>query len=345
MNRSNEIRGFTRLNIPIGVSVIELSEEAIRLLSSLEGPVLIDSGAFGEVSFPKGVPTVVAPITDEDWQNRLAKYLRLATALKENAMVIVPDQVGNQTETLRRLARYRSQIAQIEATGAVMLLPLQVGKLSHMEFYREAEKAAGIPLTPAMPMKKAATSPEHLTEFVQAVHPPHLHLLGIGAQNRRTPKIIRLIETYSPESKITLDSNRLRAKTGEGRPLTIEESSLRTSEVDGLNGEVDSEVLAATAYGLDYTDSIAFPSEWADEPMLKTIALEAGFTSEQTGRFLADPDNFLQSLLDDDCEEVAWYENPIVSSALDSAWESFVYQTVRTSVRTAAILSVFASAA
>ncbi|HZC25017.1 MAG TPA: hypothetical protein VE866_16905 [Candidatus Binatia bacterium] len=343
-NRLTEIRGFSQLNIPIGVSVVELSDEAITLLSSLDRPVLIDSGAFGEVTFPNGIPTVVAPITDADWQSRLAKYLRLASALKSNAMIIVPDQVGNQTETLHRLTRYRNQIAQIAATSAIMLLPLQVGKVSHLEFYREAEKAAAIPLTPAMPMKKAATSPEDLVEFVQSVQPPHLHLLGIGAENRRTPKIIRLIETYSPDTRITLDSNRIRAKTGQGRPLTTQETNLRTSEIDGLYGAVESEVLAATGSGLDYTDAIAFASEWADESMLKAIALEAGFTAEQARRFLSDPDEFLQSPWDD-CDEMAWIENPFVAVAMDRAWERFVHQTVRSSVRTAAILSVFRSAA
>ncbi len=50
-NRPPEIRGFSQVNMPIGVCVCELNKEAILLLSQSDQPVLIDSGAFGEWSF------------------------------------------------------------------------------------------------------------------------------------------------------------------------------------------------------------------------------------------------------------------------------------------------------
>lgn len=80
--------------------------------------------------FPNGIPSVVALITDAEWPERLRVYLRLATALGPQSMVIVPDQIANQDETLRRLALYRDQVTEIAATGAVMRLPLQGGALS-----------------------------------------------------------------------------------------------------------------------------------------------------------------------------------------------------------------------
>jgi hypothetical protein len=41
-------------------------------------PVFVDSGAFSEVDFPQGVPTVVKPITAAEWAGRLATMLDLA---------------------------------------------------------------------------------------------------------------------------------------------------------------------------------------------------------------------------------------------------------------------------
>ena len=46
-----------------------------------------------------------------------------------------------------------------------------------------------------------------LVDFVLAVRPPRLHLLGIGAENRNARKILRLIEHYSPETEITPPNN------------------------------------------------------------------------------------------------------------------------------------------
>ena len=47
-NHPGEIRGFADLGHPIGVSALQLSEHALRLLERLDVPLFVDSGAFGE---------------------------------------------------------------------------------------------------------------------------------------------------------------------------------------------------------------------------------------------------------------------------------------------------------
>lgn len=49
-NRVSEIRGFALLGIPIGVSVPHLSNKAICELIAADDRVMLDSGAFTEVS-------------------------------------------------------------------------------------------------------------------------------------------------------------------------------------------------------------------------------------------------------------------------------------------------------
>lgn len=340
-NRVAEIRGFSKLGIPVGVSVNHLNETAIQTLIDLGQPVLVDSGAFSEVSFEHGELHVVAPISHADWQKRLAIYLRLAESLGEKALIVAPDQVGNQQETLKRLSRYRDELGKIARTGAILLLPLQVGELSHAEFFREAVCVAGVPLTPAATMKKASTSNDALIEFLQQVKPTHLHLLGIGIENRRAGRLIRILRHYAPEVRLTLDSNRLRATTGKHRSLTMKEAELRECDMDDLYGAVDSPVLAATGELLDYTDLIAMPSLWASNQDLRNIAVAAGFSMNQAAAFLNDPDNFLQQPWPES-EEIAWIEHPLTSAALDRYWVNYAAARVRSSVRTAAIISVFA---
>jgi hypothetical protein len=81
-----------------------------------------------------------------------------------------------------------------------------------------AQEAIGVPLVPAFPMKKAATSDGDAERFLKAVQPTRIHLLGIGRENRRAGHIVDLIRRCSPSTEISMDSNRLRAVTGKSVP-------------------------------------------------------------------------------------------------------------------------------
>lgn len=342
-NRVSEICGFARLGIPVGVSVCQLSGRTIDLLCALKRPVLVDSGAFSEVVIKAGEVRVVTAISDEEWRRRLTLYFRLGAALARRAFLIAPDQVGSQQETLRRLKICRADLASIATTGARLLIPLQVGPMAHAEFYTAAEAAAGLRLEPAMPMRKAATSARDLADFVERVKPRHIHLLGLGLENRRTAGIIRVIRHYSPETSISMDSNRLRSVVGRARPLTVKEAELRSAETEDLYGAVESPVLKLTQDVLDYTDVICLPSLWASAAELRAIAFAACLSESQTALFLDDPDRFLGSPISAGCD-AAWIEHPVMDWPLDQAWQQYVKRAIRSSVRTAAVISVFGSA-
>lgn len=112
-NQEPEIRGFARLGIPVGVSVNHLNDAAVAALIELGQPVMIDSGAFSEVLFTENGPRTIAPIDETEWSRRLSISIRLASALGNFAVVLAPDKVGDQQETLTRLARYRSELASL----------------------------------------------------------------------------------------------------------------------------------------------------------------------------------------------------------------------------------------
>lgn len=339
-NRVAEILGFAKVGIPVGVSVCKLNDQAISTLIEMGNPVLSDSGAFSEVVFYDDGPRIVSRITDLEWRRRLSVYLRLAPGLHEKALLVAPDRVGDQSVTLNRLASYRVELAEIAATDAQLLIPLQVGELSHAEFYRAAIDAAAVTLLPALPMKKAATSAAEIAEFVAAIRPPRIHLLGMGAENARSTKLIRLIRLYSPDTQISMDSNRIRAVTGKTRRMTSTEARLRAEEVESVYGEAQSESLALTGVILDYTDEIARPSGWATDTQLIKIAALAELDTTETNELLNDPDGFLQSFVRLN-ESLTWIEHPVLSYALDRAWEDFVFVTVRSSVRSASIVHTF----
>jgi len=183
-NRPEEIEGFTRIGVPVGVSAQHLSERAVLTLSQSALPVMVDSGAFSEVCVTPNGLEVVTPISHAEWKRRLDLYRRLAESLGGRAMLVVPDRVGDQQETLRRLRRYREEIEALAELGAVLLLPLQVGGLLPAAFYSRAREVAGAPMIPALPMRKAATTVSALVDFIESVEPGRIHLLGVGIENR-----------------------------------------------------------------------------------------------------------------------------------------------------------------
>jgi hypothetical protein len=131
-----DIEGFGNVGFHVGVVAPLVKASAERALLNLPPSVhmFLDSGAFSEVSFASGKPVVVAPITD--WPARLALYLRLARALGSRLHVVAPDQVGDQAATLRRLRIYAPEMRAVAAAGAEVLLPLQPGPMSFLDFER-----------------------------------------------------------------------------------------------------------------------------------------------------------------------------------------------------------------
>ena len=340
VNRESEIRGFAHVAIPIGVSVNRLNQRAIDTLIELEQPVMVDSGAFSEVTVtPAGLRTK-ATITGPEWRRRLGLYLHLASALREKALLVVPDKVGDQQETLARLVTHRRELAAIASTGARLLLPLQTGEKSHEEFFKLAQNVTGLPLIPAMPMRKAATTPEALFHFLEAARPSHVHLLGIGIENYRYEGLIRAIRHFCPEMSISMDSNRLRAVVGKDRPLTRLESELRSAPAEHMFGAVESPVFTGNGETWDYTDLIASPSLWASPEQFMAIADVIGLVDPVRETFVSSPDEFLQT----PCpgfEDLVWIEHPLLAYEFDRAWQQFIERRIRFGVRSAAIASVF----
>jgi hypothetical protein len=339
-NEAREIRGFALAGVPVGVAVSHIRESAICELIRTGGPVFADSGAFSEVEIDASGINVVAPISHREWQRRLAIYKRLAESLRRNLSVVAPDRVADQNVTLSRLAQYRSELADIATLGAEILIPVQNGELSPADFYRNALGAAGLDLVPAMPMKKAATSFTEVLAFVREIRPARLHLLGMGYERSRARQLVRLLQAFSPDLHITMDSNRIRAVTGRDRKMTRLESSLRDEEPESLYSELESEALKIAGCRLDYTDSVAYPSTWASLAQLESIADEGCISGADRDEFLASPDELLQRPVND-IEEVAYIELPHLAHALDNAWMSYVRGEIDCAVRIAAIRQTF----
>lgn len=221
-----EAEGFSHAGYDVGIAADHCSPEFEAYLSdALPGTdvqLFTDSGAFSEVEYNKetGKFEVVKPITHEMWKNRLGLYKRLTSSLKDQAHVVAPDRVGDQDITLERLSRYSEELVELWYSGARVLIPLQRGRLKQADFFVEACKACGLQpdeVTPALPCKKAGTSEDELVEFLKAIHPGKLHLLGLGIRGKLAKPFLTKVAEHSPETLVQVDSNVMRAHVGRAK--------------------------------------------------------------------------------------------------------------------------------
>lgn len=340
-NRTCDIRGAAAAGTPLGVDVSKISESGIKAILKCKVPVLLDSGAFSEVTVCGGKIVVAKPISDREWQRRLSIYLSIAKARGKRlgpgkmpwVTVVAPDQVGSQELTLLRLAKFKRAVKAIKAAGAQVLVPLQKGGLDIADFYQKAIAVLGFEIVPAIPMKKAACSPEEVVRFLKRIQVPSIHLLGIGLANPHAASLLGQIKDIAPAVRISLDSNRIRAAVGHNRPITLLERRY-SDELAGLcSGEVDLREWGDHAY--DMTELLYSPSLWLDQ--VTTVERFANsltwLSAAQRDQFVRDPDAFVSSEDGDD-----W-----VTQTLMDRYIEFVRKRVRPAARGKAVATMLSA--
>ena len=222
-NRVGEIKGMGLVGMDVGVAaphVSATSEAALVQLAGTDVQVFCDSGAFSEVEWSETEQRLVPtrPITDGQWRERLALYARLAAQLGDQAWLVAPDQVGSQEVTLERLRRYAPELRALAETGARILVVAQKGAKSQAAFYAEAVAAAdlvGFPnVVPALPCKKAATTPAEVEAFLREARPAHVHLLGKGPRARDVRAYLAPFAAEGVEASVSLDACWITANAG-----------------------------------------------------------------------------------------------------------------------------------
>lgn len=329
-NRAGEIRGFADLDLPFGIVVDEVigRPEPIAEIVRLAGtglPVFVDSGAFSEVAFGPEGPRVVRPISDAQWKERLDFYEQMAEVLGSQLYVVAPDKVGFADETIERLDKYREQMKRIANFGARVLVVLQGS--DKVEFLERVKALnLGYEFIPSLPCQKNATSNEAIVDFVERVRPGELHLLGRGLKNKKTPPLLRALDKVAPDLKLSLDSCLMASMTGKtngpgGGPRKLTRlQGIVNDEMSALAYAEGSEPGDMEAVA-DYTDVIAFPSEWITAKGIADFARYLGLDEEETKRFKKDPDGWLQEPIKGN-DGVSRIEMPDVATALDAAWVS-----------------------
>ena len=84
---------------------------------------------------------------------------------------------------------------------------------------------------PALPCKKAATSPSEAAAFVADLKPDHVHCLGLGPTN---PKIVAYMAAFAgTATSVSLDSCWITANTGKGSEKAKERRYTKAQRIAG----------------------------------------------------------------------------------------------------------------
>jgi hypothetical protein len=173
-----------------------------------ERRLFIDSGAFSEV-YKADCTKTKKRITRPEWKRRLALMERVGKVWGDRLLIMAPDKVCDQAETLRRLRWFRKTgwLDRFRRPGVEIAVVVQGGKLSPLQFDREAAEILGWPgYTVAFPMAKGATEPDAIVRFMRARVTPRVHLLGIGPRSERAPELRRKLFDAFPRVEWSWDT-------------------------------------------------------------------------------------------------------------------------------------------
>lgn len=220
-----DIRGLARFSVPLGVSLAELSKVGLKVLCEhARMPlvrIFVDSGAFAEVD---RTGAVVRPIPDAVWVERVRVMHGLAAVFGPlsplgdygpRLYVVAPDKVGDQPETLRRLALHAEAMRACMALGARVVVPIQRGAMTAEDFDVACCEALGrADFVRGIPGNKVAMPPEELEGFLRARRPSALHFLGVGPRGPSYGPLTALVDRVLGDAEVSCDSNALAASAG-----------------------------------------------------------------------------------------------------------------------------------
>lgn len=251
MNRPGDIAKALEAGKPFGVEVNELSGNALKQiakgLGEKGGSVFVDSGAFtlftaamrGKARNGRHTTGIdLEPYGFEtgtkgeamDFRAVLARYEELVSQMQSAAedagfddaddpahakvMLVMPDVVGDQSESIAMVASYAGLIRGWQGMKSVRpIIPIQRGDAPLADAYDAIVKLVGDDFIVGIPSSEEAVSNEELEQFIRARGDKieAIHILGAASGKRLDPKIAIIRRFTGNRIEITADANMLRS--------------------------------------------------------------------------------------------------------------------------------------
>lgn len=222
-------------NYGVGFDVGLLSKNAInelaQIILNLKTQVFIDSGAFSNFKKAIKAPVTGKKVEPLDFDQILAKYDSIISAINQaneseetdypRPMLVMPDVIGNQAESLVLIEKYKNWIAlEVSNDTSIPIIPIPLGELSLSQAYNRileilGSNTLGIKIDPrrfvvGVPSNAEAISRDDLAKFLSESKPPHIHFLGAAADQNINP-LIDVVAENSPTTQVTADASKIRS--------------------------------------------------------------------------------------------------------------------------------------
>jgi hypothetical protein len=297
-NSAGEIRGFLQAGSHIGTAAHLCKKTCLREYAKAAGKgnkIFVDSGAYSEVAGkghpmydPDGPPVVVKPMSEKDWKHVFGIYFQLAEALGSQLYVVAPDQIGNQRVSFERVKKYMPYLDDLTLLGVNFIVPIQRGQYSMAEYdaalmklFNQSAyfKGRTDDLIRGIPMKKGAPSLKELEAYFKAVKPKRVHLLGMGPNSQKWPRVKKLMEKLIPHAEVFMDSVRIRAIVGRKKgikPLTAaqdaaERNIIAEARLRGVTEMEFFDTKTGKNLVIDEFTVLAYPETWIAQSQLPRV--------------------------------------------------------------------------
>jgi hypothetical protein len=337
-NAAGDMVGFARAGVPPGVAMLredrgqwkwlcgsapEATPAPRRCWDTLQRvalevgiPVFVDTGAYAELS-------ASTPIPPRLWEQMLDAQFELARRLGPLAVIVLPDKVGDQATTLRRLRRYSDQVGEILDAGARGVGVLHRGRRSPAEFAEAVAEALGrYDWLVGFPTVRAKWEPHEIRQALDEIswQPPGVHLLGIGPANPRWGEYTSALAPLPASAWASSDAvvlKRFVKREAALGPLTREQDVARAAIQEEAWGALWDPLVEEL---VDPTEQVPYPSAWLPLTRAQSIAREgrkAGWLTAQEARvFAADPTAGRRLVLERDEPGPEWW----LDQEIERAW-------------------------
>lgn len=211
----------------VGVDVGLLSKNAIEVLGNAivnqRAAVFVDSGAFS--AFRRGLKSGEFEVMDFD--AIMDKYDAIMESIGRNAedagevtdyprpLLVMPDVVGSQAESLALLREHRQWIAgEVRGNLSQPIVPIQKGELSMADAYRKAVEIIGSDdFIVGIPSNEKAVTPDELRDFLADAKPKAIHILGAASDVKLLPRLMSVVAAgLDGKVAVTADASPIRSK-------------------------------------------------------------------------------------------------------------------------------------
>lgn len=333
--------GFARAGFPPGAAMLRLEKNGrwtwlcgptrgaplscwqtlIRVAEELGSPVFVDSGAFSE--FLPGAPTIPSRL----WDQVLEAQAELAERIGDKLLVVLPDKVGSQAVTLRRLERHQDAIGRILDAGAHGVVVMHRGPKDTVDFAQAVADVLGREdFVLGFPTVRAGPTPEEIHQALRDLPwwPAGVHLLGLGPRSAQWGDFAEALRELPPGTWLSADAVMTRGLVGREtglKPLTAQQDVARAELSEEAWGAVWDPLVGEM---VDPTEQIPDPSSFLTKQEATQIARglrDAGYISrEEADLFILDPSSGREAILarDDPAAEF-WLDY-----ALEEVWRKRV---------------------